>query len=61
MSYPKDLDEYTDVELSAELLSRANRRSAGRCDYCDNYRNEGPCKFPQRHIMALTRDEYLER
>lgn len=61
MSYPKDLDEYTDQELSRELTHRAERRYHGRCDYCHRLRDEGePCKFPRRHRMALNTKEAKE-
>jgi len=49
MSYPMDLDEYTDAELETELRSRANLNRRGRCSYCGQLRSEPTCRFPDRH------------
>jgi len=49
MSYPKDLDEYNAAELEQELRQRAQKRSQGKCDYCNRPRDTPPCKFPHRH------------
>ncbi len=58
MSYPRDIDEYTNLELVAELKLRADRTYYGRCDYCDRFKDEGePCKFPRRHVVAMTQHE----
>ncbi len=59
MGFPKDLDEYTDQELARELEHRAERRYYGRCDYCNRLKDEGEswCKFPRRHMAALTQEE----
>jgi len=58
MSYPRDLDEYTDQELSEELTARAARRYLGTCDYCSRFKDQGvPCRFPRRHMQALTMHE----
>jgi len=34
MSYPRDLEDYSDSELAAELARRCAERSLGKCDYC---------------------------
>lgn len=53
MSYPKDLDEYTQAELEAEIELRSKRRAAGLCDYCNRRAGTSPaCKFPERHFMV---------
>lgn len=50
MSYPRDLDDYTDQELFRELARRAKRRKEGLCDYCTNKLNSKPvCMHPARH------------
>lgn len=51
MSYPMDLDEYTEKALRAELKLRADRRAAGRCDYCNRTPETNPCRFPERHQL----------
>ncbi len=62
MGYPRDIDEYSDVDLLQELTVRASRRRMGRCDYCDRLRDEGNtgCKFPERHRLAMTIKEAQE-
>lgn len=52
MSYRKDLDEYTDDQLQAELTMRRSRRAEGRCDYCNRRYDASPCRFPERHAKA---------
>jgi len=47
----KDIDEYTDQELLAEIALRHKRRQAGLCDYCNRGYTEAACKFPERHQM----------
>lgn len=54
MSYPKDLNEYTDIELLEELGGRAESRAGGRCDYCGRLPIEPECKFPGRHGRLFT-------
>ena len=49
MSYPKDLDEYTDNELTHELQRRMRLRERGLCDYCGRTDVTPTCKFPERH------------
>lgn len=60
MSYPRDLDEYSEYELITELKERALKRNSGRCDYCNRHLGDGdPCKFPERHRMASSLEECL--
>lgn len=43
MSYPRDLEDYTDDELAYELARRCAERYKGNCDYCRSPREEQPC------------------
>jgi len=52
MSYSKDLDEYSEDELLAELEQRKDLRSTGLCDYCAQPGYTPSCKFPFRHVVA---------
>lgn len=58
MSYPKDLDEYSDGELIGHLSYRRGMRAKGVCDYCLRTPDTKPCKLPDRHchpdIAGLT-------
>lgn len=49
MSYPKTLDEYTDLQLAAEIERREKLRASGKCDYCERSNTTEPCQFPTRH------------
>lgn len=50
MSYPRDLDEYAESELLAEVQRREDLRRAGNCDYCKRaFGKSPPCRFPERH------------
>ena len=50
MPYLRDLDEYREDELSAEIRRRAFARSKGLCDYCGRAPNTEMCKVGwQRH------------
>lgn len=57
MSYPKDLDEYTDIELQSEVTRRLIAGNAGLCNYCSTPLREptkmgwSSCVFPERHGM----------
>lgn len=53
MSYPKDLDEYSEEDLDAELKRRADLRLKGLCDYCGRHRDMPTCRMPKRHEQAL--------
>lgn len=52
MSYPRDLDEYSDVELVGEVTRRKEARAKGLCDYCNRPVSEPSCRFPLRHRPA---------
>jgi len=52
MSYPLDLDEYSEARLIAELTHRATLRAEGVCDYCGRNSNLPACRFPERHNLA---------
>lgn len=50
MSYPRDLDEYTQAELEHEILRRTAAQENDFCDYCNRECGTLPvCKFPYRH------------
>lgn len=59
MSYHKDLDEYTEKELKAELERRKDLRDEGRCDYCKQLGNTPDCRYPERHAVVRKRWETL--
>lgn len=42
MSYPRDLEDYTDREIAVELAHRCAERSLGRCAYCRRSSKETP-------------------
>lgn len=52
MSYPKAIDEYSDIELQDELKRREQCYREGVCDYCGRSGDTEPCKFPSRHLCA---------
>ena len=54
MSYPRDLDEFAEKELVAELERRERLRRRGLCDYCGSpagvlFPNGRTCSHPERH------------
>lgn len=49
MSYPRDLDEYSDEELREEIARREDCRARGVCDYCGKNGNAPKCRFKNRH------------
>lgn len=49
MSYPKDLDDYSDEALQGELDRRERCRQKGKCDYCGKSRTSEACRLPLRH------------
>lgn len=60
VSYPRDIDDITDVELVAEIVRRNRLRKEGRCDYCKaQARVTNPCGYPERHLAAQLR-EYIK-
>lgn len=52
MGYPRDLDEYTDEELRAELEGRERLRALALCDYCGRSWETRACRFPDRHAAS---------
>jgi hypothetical protein len=56
MSYPRDLDEYTDAELEAERVRRVKQRDHGLCPYCGGPLDGKPCRYPEIHrVLRVTR------
>ena len=49
MSYPRDLDDYSDEELMQELNERQHRRHGRVCTYCGGGYDTPLCKHPDRH------------
>lgn len=49
MSYPKDLEDYSDDQLSDELARRNRCRVELRCDYCERLQSSPPCRHADRH------------
>lgn len=50
MSYPKDLDEYSWLDLQAEINERLKLQHEKKCDYCRRPLGCLPaCRFPERH------------
>ncbi len=49
MSYPRDLDDYSDEELMQELNERQHRRHGRLCTYCAQRYDHPSCKYPERH------------
>lgn len=49
MSYPKDIDEYSQDEILIELERRYFLRARGNCDYCGRSLGAPACKLPERH------------
>ncbi len=52
MSYQKDLDEYTKLELQTELARREAMTLIGICDYCNRSGLTRSCRLPERHRAA---------
>lgn len=72
MSYPKDLDEYTDKQLRDELDRRRTSRLSGLCYYCrkpafitddaehnKRVRASGPCKQHETLRRIITLPEFV--
>lgn len=53
MSYPRDLDEYSDDELEAERQRRVKLRARGQCPYCRQDFEDPPCRHPEQHRPLL--------
>ena len=59
MSYPMQLDEYSEVELRKELRRRELAYICNACDYCGNKRFSTPvCRFPDRHGVINGRESF---
>jgi hypothetical protein len=52
VSYPKDLEDYTDQQLLEEILRRAKLRADGVCDYCGSPATKPTCAHVYRHKLA---------
>lgn len=64
MSYHKDLDEYFEAELEAEIQRRKEARTLCLCDYCRRPQFIEPaCKFPRRHrgVIEAPVDDLAEK
>ncbi len=65
MSYPRDIDDYSDSELRQELERREILRKGGVCDYCERRGTDPTCKHDDRHLLAkrnlLTKQEQSEK
>ncbi len=58
MSYPIDLDEYSDRDLKAELQRRRAADEKGLCTYCGRRKGLVPaCKFPERHAVVRAKEQ----
>lgn len=57
MSYPRGLDEFTDLELAEEIDRREKLRAAGKCDYCERSPKSSPCKFEERHYRDIVKKQ----
>ena len=55
VSYPRDLDEFTEEELREKLARREECRARGVCDYCEKNGNAPKCRFPRRHPSRTKR------
>jgi hypothetical protein len=56
MSYPKDIEDYSDAELKSELDFRRNRRLQAKCGYCSVEISFGithGCKHAEREVAAI--------
>lgn len=58
MSFSISLDEYSYERLANEIARRNRLRKAGLCDYCERAGGTSPCKFPYRHMDAVTDDRF---
>lgn len=57
MSYPKSLDEYTDLELAQEIEKREKLRAEGKCDYCYRPNTTTVCKHADRHLRDVVKNK----
>jgi hypothetical protein len=65
VGYPRDLEEMTDEELTAEIVRRSELRKDGLCAYCKQPFATGRCKIHEvgttgivqvRLVLAFRRD-----
>lgn len=61
MSYLKDLEEYTDAELEAEIRRRRSLMFQGLCSYCGRRPSLTPCRFPERHNDPRLQERGMHR
>jgi hypothetical protein len=57
VSYPRDLDEYSDEELREEIARREDCRARGVCSYCGKNGNATKCRFKDRHPNRARRSK----
>lgn len=58
MSYPRELEEYDDEELKAEIERRGEAAKKKLCSYCNRKITASACRFPERHKgKRVHRDE----
>ena len=53
MSYPKELDEYTDAELDREVLRRKECKLLDLCHYCNQPFATHTCKFKKEKKLEV--------
>jgi hypothetical protein len=56
VSYIRDLDEYYEEELEAELASRAELRIRGLCDYCKRPQGLGTVEEKSSEICGYLKE-----
>lgn len=54
MSYPRDLDEYSDYEILKEYRRRADLLRESKCTYCTRPQAECACRMQHAHGHGLT-------
>lgn len=54
MSYPKDLDEYTDLAIRREWQRRNNLIILNKCTYCEEPPNKCNCKM--KNVVGMVKD-----
>ncbi len=59
MSLLRDLDEYVENALVAEINRRIWARERGVCDYCGRTPETVVCKFPERHAAPAKQKKGL--
>jgi len=51
MGSPKELCEYHESTLIAELIRRACVQAENKCDYCGRLRSTNSCRFTEHHMI----------